>query len=62
KLPNVIFSDDYLPDSSFNASPYPNYDAPRLVCFDEQKVMLGLSNTEEFKTFANSFLVEAIKI
>ncbi|MEG1549938.1 MAG: class I SAM-dependent methyltransferase [Ruthenibacterium sp.] len=61
KLPNVIFSDDYLPDSSFNATTYLNYDMDRWKCFDEQKALLSLIGTEEIKTFSNSFLIEAIR-
>jgi SAM-dependent methyltransferase len=60
KLPTVIFSDDYLPSDVDSLPPLFIYDMPRVSCFNEGNAMHSLLGTEEFKTFANSFLVEAI--
>lgn len=35
-----------------------NYVSPRIECFDELKFLNSLSGKEEFRMFANSFLVE----
>ncbi|WP_105177326.1 class I SAM-dependent methyltransferase [Clostridium cagae] len=61
KLPEIIFSDDYLPTNEFNLSIDSNYAIGRIRCFDENKVYKSLSGTEELKMLSNSFLVEAIR-
>ena len=60
KLPTVIYSDDMpwgdaLPETQ-------NYDAGRIRNFDERAAQQTLKNTDEFRTFANSFLIEAVKL
>ncbi|MDR2156573.1 MAG: class I SAM-dependent methyltransferase [Clostridiales Family XIII bacterium] len=62
KLPTIIYSDAYppLPGDVLPAGPV--YDLPRLSVFKERDAMLSLFGTEEYKYFANSFLVEAVKI
>lgn len=63
KLPTVIYSDDYMPDSTsfFRMA---NYDLDRLVCFDEQKAYKGIISNitegDELKVLFNSFLIEAV--
>lgn len=62
KLPVAIYSDDYLLNDSF-AIPNWMWDlsASRLQMFDELRAFRSISNTEELRVLANSFLVEAIK-
>lgn len=59
KLPRVIYSDD-MPDGDYIPQ-NENYDNARLKIFDEYKAMVHLRNTKEFRIFANSFLIEAVK-
>jgi SAM-dependent methyltransferase len=62
KLPTIIYSDAYPPLAG-DALPFsPVYDMPRLSVFSERDAMTSLFGTEEFKYFANSFLVEALKV
>ncbi len=61
KLPEIIFSDDYLPNESSHMPIKANYLMDRICCFDEEKVYRSLANAEELKVLSNSFLVEAIK-
>jgi SAM-dependent methyltransferase len=61
KLPKIVYSDDYLPKMSDEVPGNVVYDTDTYRAFDEQKVMDTLKNTEEFKFFSNSFLVEADK-
>ncbi len=63
KLPTVIYSDDYMPNSSslFHVG---NYDLDRLLCFDEQKayksIISNIASGNELKILFNSFLIEAV--
>ena len=59
KLPRMIYSDEYLPKIGELNRAIENYDAPRDVYFDEQKAYDALLQGEEFRTFSNSYLVEA---
>lgn len=61
KLPEIIFSDDYLPNKSIHMPTKSNYLMDRICCFDEGKVYRSLANTEELKVLSNSFLVEAVR-
>lgn len=61
KLAFEIYSDDRLPDESFQFPTIVNYDMRRLKLFDEEKAIKSLAGTEELKMLANSFLVEAVK-
>lgn len=59
KLPQVIFSDQYLP-SFWNARRYrPFYDQDTFVNFTEHSVIGSLIENQVFEFFANSFLVLA---
>ncbi len=61
KLPTEIYSDDRLPDKTFQFQTVVNYDLERMKIFDEEKVIRSLSGAEELKMLANSFLVEAMR-
>lgn len=61
KLPEIIYSDDYLPSQSAIIPVKANYLMDRICCFDESKVYRSLANADELKVLSNSFLVEAIR-
>lgn len=61
KLPSVIYSEDYLPNETASIASYLNYDADRLLLFDEEKVYKNIKTLEDWKMFSNSFLIEAVK-
>lgn len=62
KLPNVIFSDDYLPNID-NIEVYTPYlsNEDEMVEFNEKDVYKELIKNNQFGFFANSFFVEASK-
>jgi hypothetical protein len=60
KLPNIVYSDDYLPDETAcfdDASP--NFDQPRYNLFNENLAYKNIIKNKMFDFFANSFLVIA---
>ncbi len=59
KLPNVIFSDECLPDekSLEEYTPYVSDEANKVV-FDEKKAYLDIIKNGQFGFFANSFFIE----
>lgn len=59
KLAQAIYSDDYLPKKGELVQNGRNYDADRLVLFDEAKAWDGILQAGLFGEFANSFLVLA---
>jgi 2-polyprenyl-3-methyl-5-hydroxy-6-metoxy-1,4-benzoquinol methylase len=59
KLPEEIFSDDYLPESNHILQDAPNYDRDRYRIFSEKPVLIDLIENRNFDFFANSFLVLA---
>lgn len=59
KFPSVIYSDD-IPSGSYMPESV-DYYVSRIAGFDERRAMLSLSQGEDWKEFANSFLVEAIR-
>lgn len=61
KLPEIIFSDDYLPSEDADIPIDSNYALERLKCFDERKFYKTMAGQEELKVLANSFLIEAIR-
>jgi 2-polyprenyl-3-methyl-5-hydroxy-6-metoxy-1,4-benzoquinol methylase len=61
KLPTVIYSDDYLPEPGDSLPPSPAYDLPRVSVFNERNAISSLFGSNEYRFFANSFLVEAVK-
>lgn len=61
KLPHTIYSDDRLPGMGELNTNIRNFDADRLLTFDETKVFDTLIENGQFSDFANSFLVLAQK-
>lgn len=61
KFPNVIFSDEFLPKRGDLQKYGTNYNSSRVQIFDEVKAFGSLIMEQEFKVFANSFLVELRK-
>ncbi|MBQ6233367.1 MAG: class I SAM-dependent methyltransferase [Clostridia bacterium] len=59
KLPSVIYSDD-MPNGDFIPAAV-DYNQTRHENFDEHKAFLSMTQAEDYRTFANSFLVEAKK-
>lgn len=59
KLPVSIYSDDYLPKQGELTNNFRNFDADRMLLFDESKVFDSLISDGMFDTFSNSFLVIA---
>lgn len=60
KLPQMIYSDSYLPKNDLSFPYRTNYDMDRLVCFEEVALLRSLGATAEFGMLANSFLLEAV--
>ena len=59
KLPNVIFSDTYLPNENSTKMMYNLlYEKGSVVVFDELKALKQVTKNGQFKFFANSYLVE----
>lgn len=59
KMPNVIFSDDYLPDYANTKLLYNNlYEKETVLIFDEVEALKQLTKVGQFQFFANSYLVE----
>ena len=61
KFPNVILSEGSKPSASDVDKIYSNYGGERITVFDEKKAWGTLVDTDDWKTFANSFLVEAYR-
>lgn len=59
KLPEMIYSDRYLPNKGELVMNIRNFDADRLVLFDETKAWDGILDAGLFHEFSNSFLVMA---
>jgi SAM-dependent methyltransferase len=57
KMPDVLFSDGYLPHLGDLTQRAPNYDQPRHVLFREGLAMDNVIRNGAFTTMANSFLV-----
>lgn len=57
KLPLAIYSDDYLPKAGDLTNNMRNFDADRMIVFDESKVFDSLIEDGMFDIFSNSFLV-----
>lgn len=62
KLPEKIFSDDYLPKKGELIRNQLNMDAERLILFDESKVFNQIIDAGLFQEHANSFLIIANKV
>lgn len=61
KLPTTIYTDDFLPVKGELVNNLRNFDADRMVFFDETKVWDTLLEAGLFSEFSNSFFVEAAK-
>ena len=59
KLPHTIYSDDYLPGLGELDTNLRNYDADRIVLFDETKAFDAMIEEGRFPEFSNSFVVLA---
>ena len=59
KLPNTIYSDNWLPKEGELDQNLRNFDADRLLTFDESRVFDTLIRNGSFPEFSNSFLVIA---
>ena len=59
KLPHTIYSDEWLPKPGELNTNLRNFDADRIVTFDESKVFDTLIREGKFTDFSNSFLVIA---
>lgn len=59
KLPHTIYSDEWLPKPGELNTNLRNFDADRVVTFDETRVFDTLIKENKFTDFSNSFLVLA---
>lgn len=57
KLPMTIYSDSYLPKQGELTNNFRNFDAERMMVFDEAKVFDNLISDDMFDIFSNSYLV-----
>lgn len=61
KLPTTIYTDEFLPKKGELTNNARNFDADRMVLFDETKAWDTLIEAGLFQEFSNSFFVEARK-
>lgn len=61
KFPTKIFSDEYLPQKGELSRNWQNFDADRLVLFDERRAFDTIIDAGLFPELANSFLVKMSK-
>lgn len=59
KMPQMIYSEDYLPKVGELKPAAISYDTDRLIFFDEIQAFNCIIESGDFETFSNSFLVEA---
>ena len=57
KLPQQIFSDEFLPSGEMLYQGINSFDTNRIMNFDERKAIQSIADAGEFATFSNSFLV-----
>jgi len=57
KMPMEIYSSDWLPSSTSNLAPAPNFDYERYELFNETDAYRGIIENGQYEFFANSFLV-----
>jgi SAM-dependent methyltransferase len=57
KMPMEIYSDNWLPSTTAQLSPAPNFDYERYELFNETDAYQGIIENGQFEFFANSFLV-----
>lgn len=61
KMPEVVYSQDYLPDATDFKNPSPAYDRERFMTFNEPSVFGEMTKDGLYELFANSFLIECTK-
>ncbi len=59
KLPDILFSDDHLPQPGELYVDLRNYDQPRLFLFEESEVFNTLIKDGLFPLFSNSYFIDA---
>lgn len=59
KFPTSIFADEFLHLSRHADPASSNYGTPRHVYFDERRALASMTEPDDLREFANSFLVEA---
>lgn len=59
KLPTCIYSDEWLPKEGELVNNIRNFDADRIVLFDESRAFDGIISAGLFPEFSNSFFIEA---
>ena len=59
KFPTCIYSDEWLPKKGELVNNIRNFDADRIVLFDETKAFDGIISAGLFPEFSNSFFIEA---
>ncbi len=57
KMPMEIYSSSWLPSTTAQLSPAPNFDYERYELFNETDAYAGIIENGQFEFFANSFLV-----
>jgi len=57
KMPMEIYSEHWLPSTTAQLSPAPNFDYERYELFNETDAYQGIIENGQFEFFANSFLV-----
>jgi len=57
KMPMEIYTDDWLPSSTAQLMPAPNFDYERYELFNETEAYAGIIENKQYPFFANSFLV-----
>jgi len=57
KMPMEIYSSDWLPSSTSQLTPAPNFDYERYELFNETDAYKGIIENGQYEFFANSFLV-----
>lgn len=57
KLPEIIYSDEYMPVKGELCNNIRNYDMDRYILFDESKAFDGIIDAGLFDEFSNSFLI-----
>lgn len=58
KFPNIIFSEDFLPDNGSLVNVGHSLDQDRAVLFNEDEALLEASKSKVLEVFSNSFLIK----
>ncbi|MCR8745455.1 class I SAM-dependent methyltransferase [Romboutsia lituseburensis] len=57
KLPDIVYSDDYLPKKGDLNNNLKNFDMDRMITFNEERVYNSLIENNLFTLFSNSYLI-----